>query len=235
LYRFTGIIKSMKFQRIVFLLALTSIFSAWTNAQSLSPADNPLFNGERKFTGGLVAGGNACQVDGDYLNGYHKFGINAGAVAYVNFSSKIAASLELLYSQKGSYSVTTSESPYVGTYFAKYSIHLNYVEMPLVFHYHILPRYFIGVGASYNVLVNSKEEYNEATYSVVIDPELYPFNKSSVDMLFSGNIALWRGLMLNIRYQYSLTPIRQLKNIPTGLGFQNQQNNLFAFRLMYLF
>lgn len=197
--------------------------------------DNPLFNGERKFSGGLVAGGNVCQVDGDYLNGYHKLGLDVGAVAYVNFTSRIAASLELLYAQKGSYSVSANESPYFGSYFAKYSINLSYAEVPLVFHYYITPRYHVGIGASYNVLIRSEEMYNDASFNTVINPEVYPFEKQTFDALFSGSIVLWRGLMLNARYQYSLTPIRKLPNIPAGLGFQDQKNNMFTFRLIYLF
>ena len=217
---------------LILFLLLLCLLKTWGQNNMI---DNPLFNGERKFTGGLVAGINACQVDGDYLNGYHKLGINVGAVAFVNFTSKIAASLELLYSQKGSYSVSTNESPYFGTYFAKYSIHLNYAEVPVVFHYYITPRYHLGIGASYNVLISSKEMYNDASFNTVIDPEVYPFNRHTFDALFSGNVALWRGLMLNVRYQYSLTTIRKLQNIPAGLGFENQKNNMFTFRLMYLF
>jgi hypothetical protein len=219
----------MKFIVVILFLLSTNAFGQYR------PEDNPLFNGERKFTGGLVAGINACQVDGDYLNGYHKLGLNFGAVAYVSFTNKIAASLELLYSQKGSYSVSTIESPYFGTYFAKYSIHLNYAEVPVVFHYYITPRYHLGIGASYNVLISSKEMYNDASFNTVIDSEVYPFNRHTFDALFSGSVVLWRGLMLNVRYQYSLTTIRKLQYIPSGLGFENQKNNMFTFRFMYLF
>ncbi len=198
-------------------------------------ADNPLFNGERKFSGGLVAGMSATQVDGDYLNGYHKVGINAGAVGYVHFSPKVAASLELLYSQKGSHSVTQSESPYFGAYFAKYTIHLNYAEVPVVLHYFITPKYHLGIGASYNVLISSREDYNDASFTTVIDPEVYPFARQTFDGLLNGSMVLWRGLMLNVRYQYSISTIRKFADIPAGLGFENQKNNMFTFRLMYLF
>lgn len=225
----------VRYYSIMKPIFITLLLIANTTFGQSNPSDNPLFNGERKFTGGLVGGINACQVDGDYLNGYHKLGVNVGAVAFVNFTNRLGASLELLYSQKGSYSVSTSESPYFGPYFAKYSIHLNYAEVPVVFHYYITPRYHLGVGASYNVLVGSKEMYNDASFNTVIDAEIYPFNRQTFDGLLSGNAVLWRGLMLNVRYQYSLTTIRKLQNIPTGLGFENQKNNMFTFRFMYLF
>lgn len=210
------------------------LFPARVYAQ-YTPADNPLFNGEKKFSGGLVLGGNIAQVDGDYLNGYHKIGLNVGAIGMVSLAKNIAVTLELLYSQKGSHSVTTTESPYFGTYFAKYTIHLNYAEVPVVFHYFITPKYHLGVGASYNALISSREDYNDASYTTVLDPGLYPFARHTVDGLISGNIVLWRGLVLNARFQYSLTPIRKLGDIPAGLGFENQKNNMLTFRLMYLF
>jgi hypothetical protein len=219
----------MKFIFVILLIISNNAFG------QDRPEDNPLFNGERKFAGGLVLGGNASQVDGDYLNGYHKFGLNAGAIAYVNFGKRTAISLELLFSQKGSYSVTTNESPYFGTYFAKYSIHLNYAEVPLLFHFYASPRFHFGIGASYNVLAGSKEMYNDASFNVVIDPEVYSFSRHTFDGIVGGSVVLWRGLMFDIRYQYSLTTIRKLQNIPAGLGFENQKNNMFALRLIYLF
>lgn len=221
-------------QRVIFISLLIIAGWQYTYGQN-GQLDNPLFNGERKFTAGIVAGGSIAQVDGDYLNGYHKVGLNIGAVAYVNFSNKIGASMELLYSQKGSHSVSTSESPYFGTYFAKYTIHLNYAEIPVVLHYYITPKYHLGIGASYNVLISSKEMYNDASFNTILDPDRYPFRKQTVDALCSGSAVLWQGLVLNIRYQYSLTPIRQFKDIPAGLGFENQKNNMFTFRLLYLF
>lgn len=204
-------------------------------AKAQRQADNPLFNGERKFTGGLVAGLNASQVDGDYLNGYHKLGISAGAAGYVSLAPRWAASLELLYAQKGSHAVRASESPYYGAYFAKYTIHLNYAEVPVLLHYRITPKYHFGIGASYNVLISSREDYNDANFTTTVDPELFPFARQTFDGILSGNMVLWQGLVLNIRYQYSLSTIRKFMDIPQGLGFQDQKNNMFSFRLMYLF
>lgn len=174
------------------------------------------------------------QVDGDYLNGYHKVGLVAGGVAYVNFSRRVGASMELLFSQKGSYSVSTLESPYYGSYFAKYSIHLNYVEVPFVLHYYIYERTHIGIGAAYNLLVSSKEEYNDASYNTVVDSKLYPFERHTLDGIASVSGILWQGLMLELRFQYSLMTIRKLTNIPQGFGFENQKSNLLSLRLMYL-
>lgn len=217
------------------LTILAILSGAFNSLAQADIKDNPIFNGERKFTGGLVLGGNATQVDGDYLNGYHKFGLNAGAIGCVNFAKQFGLSLELLFSQKGSYSVTTTESPAVGTYFAKYSIRLNYAEVPLVFHYYVTPRFHFNLGASYNVLAGAEEMYNDASYNVIVDPEVYAFSRHTFDGIVGGSVALWRGLVFDIRFQYSLATIRKLEKVPAGLGFENQKNNMFSLRFIYLF
>jgi len=200
-----------------------------------SPEAYPVFNGERKFSGGLVLGANLTQVDGDYLNGYHQVGLNGGVAGYVHFHPRIAASMELLFSQKGSNSVTTAESPYYGTYYSKYRIRLNYAEVPVVLHYLITPRYHLGIGGSYNALIGSREDYNDAGFAAVFDPGKYPFERHTFDGLLSGSVVLWRGLLFNVRYQYSLVRIRSFSDIPPGWGFEDQKNNMFTFRLLYLF
>src|ERR1043165_9035546 len=57
----------------------------------------------RAFYGGLVVGANFAQVDGDNYAGYHRIGINAGGIVYTKFDEHLAASIEILYSQKGSH------------------------------------------------------------------------------------------------------------------------------------
>src|SRR4051812_5672132 len=56
---------------------------------------------QRKFYGGPVMGANLTQVDGDKFAGYNKAGLNVGGIVYIQFSTHIAASLEILYAQKG--------------------------------------------------------------------------------------------------------------------------------------
>src|SRR5690606_17623874 len=71
----------------------------------LSRAQNPssFYEEEpRTFYGGLLLGSNFTQVDGDNFAGYHKVGLNAGGIVYTHLGEKVAASMEILFSQKGS-------------------------------------------------------------------------------------------------------------------------------------
>ncbi len=202
-------------------------------------SEYPFFNEERTFYGGLVLGGNLAQIDGDGFAGYRKIGLNAGAIVYWKFGEKVGSTLEILYSQKGSRGVSGVNSPYSGSSFAKYAINLNYIELPVLLQYFMSERYHVGIGASYNALINT-EEYFKMPEKVTFPETTFPFNKYSVDLVLSGNMMIWQGLMINARYQYSLTPVRQAWNVPPGfngvsLGSGHQINNMLAIRLIYLF
>lgn len=224
-----------KFKLICALLPILFLgISASVSAQSIRPDENPVFNGEKKFTAGLAAGVNISQVDGDNLSGFSKVGMNVGPVLQIHFDEKVSLGLEILYSQKGSKSILSSNGG-----FGRYTLKLNYAEVPLVLYYNLQPKYQFGIGLSYNQFISAKETIDDQMNPVITldNDNIYRFNKGNIDALISGSVVLWQGLVLQARYQYSLTPIRKFENTPYdfGLGGGDQKNNFFALRLMYLF
>jgi hypothetical protein len=215
--------------RLIFLY-LTISLSLPANAQ-----DNFYEQEPKVFNGGLILGANFTQIDGDTYYGYHKVGLNVGGVVYVHFSSVIGASMELIYSQKGSRGEDVTESPTIGTYVAKYFMNVNYVEVPLTLHIRSHGWDF-EAGVSYARLVHSNE-WVLADQSVFIDPVLNRFNTADVDYIFGLTRKLYKELYANARFQYSITSIRPAERIPIGYGYGNegQFNNLFSLRLMYMF
>lgn len=203
-------------------------------AQSSESGERGYFDGSKPFYAGLVAGLNVSTVQRDNFSGYHQPGLNAGATVYWHFAAPLAFSIDLLFSQKGAKGVNTANSPYAGTYYEKYTMRLNYLEVPLLLHYIVSPKWQFGAGASYNALISAKETY-ETIYPVYIDPDRFPFQKYEIDLVASGSMKLYKGLMLQVRYQYSVTPVRKAWDVPQGLGIGNQLNNMFVFRLAYLF
>jgi hypothetical protein len=187
------------------------------------------------FNGGLILGLNFTQVDGDTYYGYHKVGLNAGGVVYAHFSSTFGASMELLYSQKGSRGEDITESPAIGTYVTKYFMNLNYVEVPLALHY-IYHRFDVEAGISYAYLITSSE-WVQADQPVVIDPVGNAFGKTDLEYIFGLSRRLYKKLYANARFQYSITSVRPADRIPLGYGYGNQGqfNNLFNLRFIYLF
>jgi hypothetical protein len=199
-------------------------------------AQSEFFLGDPKvFTCGLLVGANFTQVDGDDYFGYHRVGLNVGGIVYVHFSKSFSASMELLYSQKGSRGEDIIESSAIGTYVTKYYMNLNYVEIPVMLHY-TYHRYDIEAGASYAYLVKS-DEWVLADQPVNIDPVANAFNKTDLEYIFGLSYRLYKNLYANARFQYSIVSTRSPERIPQGYGYGNQGqfNNMFGLRFMYLF
>jgi hypothetical protein len=234
-------IKSRKFAPLILITIILSLFSGIAHAQD-EDDDEPhglYIEQPRVFYGGLIAGANFAQVDGDYFAGYHKIGLNAGGIMYAQLAKHVALSLEILYVQKGSRSIYDQVSPYNRSVIIKnYSIAANYAEIPLMINYFDKRKSHFGIGVSYGRLVNSKEVVaSKVDTSKTIDNLdfniLYPFKKDAFDFVAGAELHLWKGLFMNVRFQYSLVPIRSHLPPPTYARAE-QYSNVWAVRFMYL-
>ena len=225
-----SVINRLRF-RAALLILLSAVCMLSADAQETDAQDEPI----RLFEGRLVAGVNMTQVDGDTYSGYHKAGMHAGAMVYVNFSQNWAVSAGLLYSQKGARGAHVRESYYVGTYFDKYYLDLNYVELPLTVHLKIAGFLDFEAGASYARLVSS-DERGEADVPVVIDPAFNYFDARDISLLGGASVRLGKKLYANALFQYSLLPVRSYERIPERyyLYPQGQTNNVVTLRLAYV-
>lgn len=193
----------------------------------------------RTFYGGLIAGANFTQVDGDNYAGFHKVGMNVGGIVYARFDEHLAASIEILYSQKGArgHKEQSSINRYIIT---KYDVRLNYAEVPLQLCYFDRRRSHFGAGFSVARLVSVKEE---GAFRQNVGPAVnfddYPFRKMDYNFIAGGSLHLLKGLFLNARFQYSLRPVREgdigVKLPPEYSGRRQQFNNMWTVRVMYLF
>jgi hypothetical protein len=195
----------------------------------------------RTFYGGLVVGANFTQVDGDNYAGYRKVGINAGGIVYTKFDEHLAASIEILYSQKGARGHYAQRNG-LGHDIDGYKITMNYAEVPLQLCYFDRRRSHFGAGVSIARLVSVKEQgsVNGTEYA---DFDKYPFKKMDYNFIIGGSLHLWQGLFLNARFQYSLIPVRKgtrgtggTGQLPADFsGRDEQYNNMWTVRVMYLF
>jgi hypothetical protein len=188
----------------------------------------------RTFYGGLLVGGNFSQVDGDRFAGYHKVGFNVGGIVYAQFAEHIAGSIEILFSQKGSRAHKTQLTTTQAYNILTYNIDLNYAEVPLMLNYFDKRKSHFGAGVSYSQLISSKEEVlTDPPFPATVNMDDYPFKKMDINFLLGFNLHLVKGLFLNGRFQYSILPIR--KNVYPEFGRNEQFNNMWTMRLMYLF
>ncbi len=227
----------IKSRKIAAFIAGVVVWSSLSGEASAQNPSNYYIEDPRTFYGGLLLGTNFSQVDGDSYAGYHKVGLNAGGIIYMHIAPNLAASMELLFSQKGARGHKAQESG-VHTLITAYKIQLNYAEIPVQLNYFDKRKSHFGGGFSYSRLISASETLetnppNMPGSAGYLDLSQYPFEKSDINFILGGNLKLWKGLFLNVRFQYSLIPIR--RNIPPGYGRAEQFNNMWTVRLMYLF
>lgn len=192
----------------------------------------------QRFKGAVMGGMNISQVDGDEVYGYHRIGGHVGLAAILPLK-KWDVTLETVFNQKGAYEGEQYSDSAFGTVLnGKYDLRLNYVEIPLVAHYTDRERYTVGVGFSYGRLVSSKEIEHDGAIPPYSDT--VAFKKNDYCVLADLQIRVWQRLKFNIRFSYSLAPIRErtyqdviyhLKEPWT----RKQYNNMLTFRLVYVF
>jgi hypothetical protein len=193
--------------------------------------DSYYLDEEHRFLGMVTGGCNLTQVDGDNFKGYYKYGLNAGAGVYTMLQNNVAAGMEILYTQKGSHGNLMKESGTQGVFILKYHLQLNYAEVPVQLYYFDKHKNHFGGGFSYARIVQVNETYTTKP-QLSFTTAQYPFKKSDINFVMSGNLRLWKGLYLTGRFQYSLISIRN--KVPPGFGRSEQFNHLWTFRLMYL-
>ena len=187
----------------------------------------------QRFLGAISAGMNVTQVDGDDFYGFHKVGLNIGPMVAMPFGKdkKWSVSMELLYSQKGSYHNGTYDS-------TTYRLVQDYVEIPVLVHFTDRKLISGGLGFAYGQLVNYKETHNsfyDSTFN-------YLTGLSNVDLsvIADVQIRIWNKLWADVRYEYSVKPNRtvQIRNVAypqQATETRKQYNNVISLRLIWYF
>ncbi len=192
----------------------------------------PFVNIAQNIKGGLIAGFNTTQVDGDEVYGYHKYGLNVGPLAIIPFGKKFSASIETIYNQKGSY----QRPRFADSLSGEYKLILNYLEVPILFNYTDKDVIKFGAGFSWGRLVQFKEwqHGNRINWSTPYGP----YKNSDVDVLLDVQFKLFTGIHFDLRYAYSVAKIRTREFEINALGqkwTRKQFNNVVTFRLVYVF
>ncbi|MFA5781154.1 MAG: porin family protein [Bacteroidales bacterium] len=207
----------MKTIRCILIILLFSAFSFY-----VAPAQS--------FKGGLLAGLSTSQVDGDTHSGYNRAGLIFGGYVGLGISEKISAQMEMKFIQKGSYK---NQNPDAGD-FKIYSLRLNYVEMPFLIKYQYKYKLTFEAGLGFGYLASYKEGDESGTFTDYV--QIHPFHKFELSYQIGGYYQLFNNLSVNVRYSYSLLPIRQHINGENKFLFSKGQfNNVICFSLYYQF
>lgn len=192
-----------------------------------------------------VVGITTSQIEGDYLKGFKKWGFTAGVGAqmYLGDSDRWSLSVEADFAQRGTLEYSRSaEVPYNIE-----GLTLNYVDVPLTFHFtDPWGGIMVGVGVVYSRLVNQPHgtiSFNPA----YVEPDTSDMSFLRNDFSVAGDIrfTLWRNMMLSLRIQYSLIPVKKgwtfVEHItandsePPKVTVNDCYNFSFGIRLIYMF
>ena len=171
------------------------------------------------------------------MYGFKKFGYvgSVGAMIPLESKERWLVSVETMFSQRGA----------IGTYnYSRYKVTLPYVEIPVMAHFSDHKGgWTFGLGFSYSRLVSTpKESFQYDSNRFIPDTEA-PFIKNDFSIIADIRFTIWRGLKFNVRYQYSLAPIKkdwefnEIRNRAEGVRHwtRNAYNNSLSARLIWVF
>ncbi|HSN50384.1 MAG TPA: porin family protein [Bacteroidales bacterium] len=197
----------------------------------------------QRFLGAVSAGMNLTQVDGEEVIGFKKVGFNGGPSVIFPFgkNKKWSVTMELLYSQNGSYRKEQylNDTIFDSTeYYDGYRLTLNYIQIPLIVHF--TDKNFIagGLGVQYGRLMSFKEYEDKNDPRGLHRTDSLKFNTSDIQILADFRLRVYKRLWFNLRYSYSILPIR-IKTFENPFTLstwtRKQYNNVLTFRVVYIF
>lgn len=201
------------------IVLLTLLFSVSAHAQ-------------QRFKAGIIAGGNASQIDGDNSIGYNKLGLHAGITGITILNERSEFAIEFIYSQRGSQTKITP-----GSNADRNKISLNYVAVPLVFTYkdwlsekNNTPYYRVQAhgGLSYARLISTSIQDQGA------DALSEHFNENDVSWLIGASYFINEHFGFTFRYNRFVTMLFN-NNKNTQVNANSLRVHYLTFRGVYIF
>lgn len=184
----------------------------------------------QRFEGGVLAGFNATQVEGDQFKGFNKPGILAGFFVQTDVAPAIFAGMEIKYSQKGSRRRIKPKDPDP----QKYIMRLGYIDIPVFAGFRTNDRGAVLAGISAGYLIHAME-YDE--YGPFTEEDQHPFKNIDLQPFLGFQFDMLDEVTLDLRFALSVLPIRGQPG-DESLGYSwywrdNQFNHVISLALYY--
>ncbi|MBV8327402.1 porin family protein [Chryseobacterium sp.] len=209
--------------------------SLFMNAQEKAQSSSPI-------TFGVKAGFNASTLsrtndhDGDFQDDEDKMkaGFHAGVFVNIPVAQKFSIQPELLFTQLGAKTEERFSYTYNNTTYRKnadYKTNLNYLVLPVVVQYNILPQLYVEAGPEFGLLLGGKSKGDETqsskTGSVVVTTTESFSEKLPMDFYNRFNFGIGMGagyyftqnFAVTARFTAGITNI--LKNADDGYKVRN--------------
>ena len=178
----------------------------------------------QKFEGGIGGGLSASQVDGDTYSGFNKIGIIAGGWVSHNIFSNIDGQLELMFVGKGAYETNNKISPPI-----YYNLRLRFIDLPILLNFSYRKNVVFNLGMEPEYLVyHQLKDANGPIQDVG-----QPYNNLSMSAVAGVGYKLFDKFIFNVRYSYSVFPIRPHAFNQTWFFNRGLYNNCLTVMLFY--
>jgi hypothetical protein len=186
---------------------------------------NTLF--AQRFEGGVLAGFNATQVEGDTYKGFNKPGIVAGAFVQVDVAPAVFLAMEIKYAQKGARNKIKPKNQ------KKYIMRLGYIDLPVYAAFRTNDHGSIIAGISTGFLIHSKEFDENGEFPA---EDRNAFNTIDLQPFIGFQFDLFDKVKADLRFAFSVLPIRGQPGEGTeSYWLNNQFSNVISLALFYNF
>ncbi len=179
----------------------------------------------QRFSGGVLAGFNGTQVEGDNYKGYNKPGAVAGFYVETDIAPAVFVGMEIKFNQKGARKKITTKDP------EKYIMRLNYIDLPVYAGFRTGEWGAVLAGIQPGYLLSGKEF---DVYGEFPSEDKAEFNNLDLQALVGFQFDFLDYLKADLRFAYSVLPIRGKPGMDTPVYWLNSQfNNVISLALYY--
>jgi hypothetical protein len=178
----------------------------------------------QRFNGGILAGFNGSQVEGDSYKGYDKLGAVAGFYVETDIAPAVFAGMEIKFNQKGARKDPTSKDP------TKYIMRLNYIDLPFYAGFRTGEWGAVLAGIQPGYLLSGKE-YD--AYGEFPPEDQAEFSSFDLQALIGFQFDFLDYLKADLRFALSVLPIRDKPGDTNYYWHDSQFNNVISLALYY--
>ncbi|KMQ65095.1 hypothetical protein ACM46_12960 [Chryseobacterium angstadtii] len=229
-------------KRLIIVLAFAG--SLLVNAQEKTKSSSPVTFGVK---GGLN-GSTLTKKDGyyDYYENDQrlKAGFNAGIFVNIPVAEKFSIQPEVLFSQLGS--KTEDRNRYNSNSYSSrqeydYKLTLNYITLPLMVQYNILPQLYVEAGPEFGLLLGGRskgdETYTETNGNITTTTHREFSNKINMDLYnkFNFGIGIGAGYYFTQNFGVTARFVAGVTDIYKSNNGDTVRNNAFQVGVAYKF
>ncbi|MDQ3276765.1 MAG: PorT family protein [Bacteroidota bacterium] len=156
-----------------------------------------------QFSIGVKAGANITKIDGRSFSDEFKYGYHLGGFATIGLGGRFAIQPEVLFNQLQTKTGTEFENIYQNALDGTKDVKLNYLSVPLLVNYKLLPFLSLQAGPQFGILLDQNKN--------LLQNGKDAFDKGDFSMLGGAQINFGK-LRLNGRYVVGLNNINDIDN-----------------------